>query len=74
MSTYDTFTTVGHQGPLLYTVPDASKMLNLSRSKLYELLASGEIQSCQIGRCRRIPRAALDEYVASLTSREAESD
>ncbi|HJY72507.1 MAG TPA: excisionase family DNA-binding protein [Streptosporangiaceae bacterium] len=38
----------------------------ISRSKLYELLASGAISSVRIDGSRRIPVTALEEYVSRL--------
>ena len=49
----------------LLTVVDAAEHLRISRSKLYELLADGEIPSVRIGRTRRIAMSALAEFVAS---------
>jgi excisionase family DNA binding protein len=51
---------------LLLTVPEAAKALAISRSKLYELLASGTIASIRIGGSRRIPLTALEDYIARL--------
>ena len=67
MSTYLSPTTYGGQERLLLSVVDAAQILSLSRSKVYELLAAGAIRSVRIGRSRRIPRSALDDYVADLT-------
>ena len=52
--------------PLSVTIPDACTMTGLGRSKLYELLASGEIRSGKAGRRRLIPVDALREWVDSL--------
>ena len=67
MSTYISHTAYGSQERLLLSVVDAAQILSLSRSKVYELLAAGAIRSVRIGRSRRIPRSALDDYVADLT-------
>ena len=40
----------------------------LSRSRTYELIASGEIPSIKIGWSRRVPAAFLDEYVRRLVA------
>jgi excisionase family DNA binding protein len=51
---------------LLLTVPEAAEVLAISRSKLYELLASGAIASIRIDGSRRIPltaRACIRLYV-----------
>lgn len=51
---------------LLLKSDEAADVLGIGRSTLYELLAAGEIESVQIGRSRRIPFAALQEYVDRL--------
>ncbi len=51
---------------LLLTVPEAAEALAISRSKLYELLASGDVASIRIDGSRRIPLTALEEYVSRL--------
>ncbi|MBV9092455.1 MAG: helix-turn-helix domain-containing protein [Streptosporangiaceae bacterium] len=51
---------------LLLTVPEAAEALAISRSKLYELLASGAIASIRIDGSRRIPLTALEDYVSRL--------
>ncbi len=54
----------------LLTVIEAARELGISRSKVYELLADGELPSVRIGRTRRIAVAALEEFVAAHTDRE----
>lgn len=51
----------------LLTIVEAARHLGISRSKLYELLADGELSSVRIGRTRRITVAALEEFVARHT-------
>lgn len=51
---------------LLLTVPEAATALAISRSKLYELIASGVIRSVRIDGSRRIPLDALTAYVNAL--------
>jgi excisionase family DNA binding protein len=51
---------------LLLTVLEAARRLSISRAKLYELVASGEVASVTIGRARRIPFQACEEYVERL--------
>ena len=48
----------------LLSVEEARKDLSLSKSKFYELLASGEIESLKIGRSRRIPADAIERFIA----------
>jgi len=45
-------------------------VLQISRWTVYRLIWANDLRSVQIGRCRRIPRKALDAYLARLT-REA---
>ena len=51
---------------LLLTVPEAAQALAISRSKLYELLATDVVASIRIDGSRRIPLSALKEYVSRL--------
>lgn len=52
--------------PLLLRVDEAAEALALSRTKVYELMASGELESVNFGRCRRIPMDALRSLIASV--------
>jgi excisionase family DNA binding protein len=58
---------------LLLTVAEAAAILKISRSKTYELIASGEIESVTIGRSRRIPTSALVAFVERRTADAASS-
>ena len=49
---------------LLLTVSQAADRLELGRSLVYELVMRGEIASIKVGRARRIPAAALEQFVA----------
>ena len=51
---------------LLLTPLEAAKTLGIGRSKLYQLLASGDLASVYIGSCRRVPLDALRAYVDQL--------
>lgn len=51
---------------MLLTVDEACELIGVKRSKLYELIASDKIESVRIGRSRRIPSDALEDYVARL--------
>lgn len=56
---------------LLLTVREAAEALGIGRSKVYELIARGELASVRIDGCRRIPAVALDEYVNQLVEEVA---
>jgi excisionase family DNA binding protein len=51
---------------MLFRVPEAARKLTISESKMWELLARGEIKSVKIDGSRRITPAALDAYLERL--------
>jgi excisionase family DNA binding protein len=51
---------------LLLTAEEAARRLSLARSTLYELLLTGKIESVKIGRARRVPVDALEDFVDRL--------
>lgn len=50
----------------LFTVIEVSQLLGIGRSKVYELMYSGELKSVKIGGSRRIRYSDLGEYVRYL--------
>lgn len=56
---------------LLYKVPEAMRLLSLSRSVIFEQLKAGRLRSVKEGRALLIPASAIDDYVA-LLEREAQ--
>ena len=57
--------------PLLLTVEQAGHELGISRTQVFGLLKSGELESVKIGRSRRARAGAVDSYVARLRSEQA---
>lgn len=53
---------------LLFKPEQAAVVLGIGRSKVFELMARGDLASVQIGRARRIPRESLEDYVRRLRS------
>jgi len=53
----------GQPGPLLVTVDEAGRLCAVGRSKMYELIARGEVPSVTIGRARRVPLAQLRDWI-----------
>ena len=51
---------------LLLTPEEAARALRVGRNKVYELIASGDLPSVKLGRCRRIPVDALRRFVDDL--------
>jgi excisionase family DNA binding protein len=56
---------------LLLTPKEAAEALSVSRSKVYELLAGGQLDSVRIDGCRRIPVSVLRAYVDQLGDGES---
>jgi excisionase family DNA binding protein len=56
---------------LLLTHEETAEVLGICRSKVYELLRAGAIESVRIGASRRIPVAAVTEYVERLRQEAA---
>jgi excisionase family DNA binding protein len=53
--------------PVLLVCPeDAAHVLGIGRTKVYELIRSGALRSVRAGGLRRIPVAALADFVARL--------
>jgi excisionase family DNA binding protein len=61
--------TEGSVEPLLVRVEEAARILSLSRSTIYEMMDAGELPSVRRGAARRIPVAALRDWVAQQTGR-----
>jgi len=55
----------------LLTVNEAASALGLGRSLVYTLVKNSELRSITIGRARRIPISALDEFIAFRLEQEA---
>jgi excisionase family DNA binding protein len=59
--------------PLLFSVEEAAQLLGIGRTFMFQLVATGEISSLKIGKRRKIPREALDQYIERLRSEQAAS-
>lgn len=51
---------------LLLTPQEAAAALSIGRTKVYELMEAGLLESVTIGRCRRVPVEALAPFVEAL--------
>ncbi|MBZ0213040.1 MAG: helix-turn-helix domain-containing protein [Nitrospirae bacterium] len=49
-----------------YTVLEAAGELNIGRSLLYRLIASGQIETVHIGRKTLVPRESLEAFADSV--------
>lgn len=50
----------------LLTVPAAAETLSMSEATVWNLLATGELESVKVGRSRRIPTDAVDAFITRL--------
>jgi len=55
---------------VLLRLPEAAAILGLSRSSIYKLVMSKRLASVLIGRSRRIPAQAVEEYVRELLAEQ----
>jgi excisionase family DNA binding protein len=51
---------------IVFTVEEAAERLRIGRTLVYALVRSGDIESITIGRLRRIPCDALDDFVSRM--------
>jgi len=49
--------------PVLLHIIEAARILALSRARVYQLIAAGELPHIRIGKSVRVPRAALLRYI-----------
>ena len=57
-----------HERQAAYRIPEVAEHLSISRSKVYELLKSGELRSVHIDRSRLVRARDLQAYVDSLAA------
>ena len=51
-------------GQKLLKVVDVAQRLQLGKTKVFELLATGELESLKIDGARRVPADAVDDFIA----------
>ncbi len=54
--------------PLLIRAEEAAKLLGLGRSKVFQMIAAGELPVIRMGRSVRVPRAELMRWIESRTA------
>lgn len=57
--------------PIFVTVEETTKILGLSKSRIYELLASGELRRVKHGRSTLIPYEDVRRFADELIRRSA---
>jgi len=50
----------------LLRIPDVQRRLGVKRSKVYELVAAGELRIVKIGRASLIPSSDVDAFIQRL--------
>lgn len=55
---------------LLLTVEEAADALHIGRSKVFDLIRCGELDSVKIGRLRRVPADAVHAFMVRLLTCE----
>ncbi|MEU8938767.1 helix-turn-helix domain-containing protein [Streptomyces goshikiensis] len=64
-------TALSHHGgeamtPALYRIGEATKVLRMSRTVIYDLIRTGRLRTVKEGRTRLVPASAITDYVALL--------
>lgn len=57
---------VAEPGPLCVRVATATRMLGIGKTKLYELIASGDLETIRLGRRTLIVQASIDALFERL--------
>ena len=60
----------GHQPvePICVRINDAARIIGVGRTKLYELISSGELETVKIGKATRVTTASLRDLVRRQVS------
>jgi excisionase family DNA binding protein len=58
---------------VLYRAEEAAVIMSLSRTAVYGLIRSGDLDAIKIGGRRRIPRSSIDDYVARQLAADADA-
>jgi excisionase family DNA binding protein len=56
---------------VLLTVEEAAEYLGVGRTLMYRLIKENEVTTVQIGRLRRVPREAIDNYAARILAEQS---
>ncbi len=56
--------------PICVRIPEACRLTGIGRSKMYELIAAGEIETIKVGTITLVPLAALAAFVDALRRRQ----
>jgi excisionase family DNA binding protein len=59
---------------ILLSVSEAARRLGIGRSLLYRLMLEGQVMSVKIGRSRRVPVWALEQFVKTKVAEAEDVD
>ena len=57
---------------ILLRVDEAADRISVGRSYLYAAIQRGELETVKLGRARRVPVAALNEFIERLKAEQIE--
>ena len=57
--------------PILVSVVEVARMLSIGRTAAWELVRKQKIKSVKIGRTRRVPLVAIQDYIQNLLDEDA---
>jgi excisionase family DNA binding protein len=60
-----------NQSRIMLTVEEAAESIGIGRTTMFALIKSGDVQSVLIGRLRRVPQSALDDYLTRLSAEQS---
>jgi excisionase family DNA binding protein len=55
----------------LHNIESVQARLNLGRSTVFDLIASGQLRSAKVGRRRLVPEQAIVDFIAQLDKQAA---
>jgi excisionase family DNA binding protein len=56
---------------MVYRVEEVARVLKVGRTKVFDLIRSGELSSVKIGGSRRIPARSVNDYLSRLIAEAA---
>src|SRR6266852_4749672 len=59
-----------HGSRRLYSALEAATLLGVGRTYMFHLIATRQIESVKIGKLRKVPSDALDEYIDRLRAEQ----
>ena len=61
------------ENAILLSPEQCAEMLGIGRTFVYELIATGRLESLKLNRRRLVPRAALDAFIARELADQADA-